>query len=96
VREQVYNRSQLHQERMKKSFDKHSKKEDFQMGELVLRWDVRNEDKGKHGKFNHLCIGPFKINTYCEKNAYFLEGLNGECLGWGPVNNMFFKHYLTK
>jgi hypothetical protein len=29
AREQVYNRSQLHQERIKKAFDKHSKPEDF-------------------------------------------------------------------
>jgi hypothetical protein len=50
----VYNRSQLHQERMKKSFDKRSKQEDFQIVELVLRWDARNEDKGKHEKFDHL------------------------------------------
>jgi hypothetical protein len=48
MREQVYNRSQLHQERIKKTFDKHSKKEDFQMGDLVLKWDTKNEDKGKH------------------------------------------------
>jgi hypothetical protein len=54
AREKVYNRSQLHQERIKKAFEKHSKKEDLQVGDLVLRWDVRNEDKCKHGKFDHL------------------------------------------
>jgi hypothetical protein len=96
AREQVYDRSQLHQERIKKAFDKHSKQEYFQIGDLVLRWDTRNEDKGKHGKFDHLWTGPFKINTYCGNNAYFLEGLNGECLGWGPVNDRFLKHYLMK
>ena len=54
AREQVYNQLQLHQERMKKDFDKRSKQEYFQVGDLVLRWDVRNEDKGKHEKFDHL------------------------------------------
>jgi hypothetical protein len=66
----------------------------FWLGDLVLRWDVRNEDKGKKRKFNHLWTGPFKINTYCNNNSYFLEGLNEECLGWGPVNGRFLKHYL--
>jgi TolA-binding protein len=64
MREQVYNRSQLHQERMKKTFDKHSKQEEFQLGDLVLKWDARNEDKGKHEKFDHLWMGPFRISAY--------------------------------
>jgi transposase InsO family protein len=75
--EHVYNQSQLHQERMKKSFDKHSKWEYFQVGEMVIIWDARNEDKGKHRKLDHLWTGPFKINAYCGNNAYFLEGING-------------------
>jgi hypothetical protein len=95
MREHVYNLSQLHQERMKKTFDKHTKKEDFRLGDLVLKWDARNEDKGKHGKFDNIWTGPFKIGAYCENNAYFLE-LNGECLGWGLVNGRLLKHYLMK
>ena len=39
---------------MKKVFDKKVKTDDFQLGDLVLKWDVRNEDKGKHGKFDNL------------------------------------------
>jgi hypothetical protein len=35
-------------------------------------------------------------STYTGDNAYFLEGLDGECLGWGPVNDRFLKHYLMK
>jgi hypothetical protein len=96
MREQVYKRSQLHQERMKRTFDKDSKQEEFQVGELVLRWDARSEDKGKHEKFDHLWMGSFKINAYCGGNTYFLEGSNGECLGWAPVNDRFLKNYLMK
>jgi hypothetical protein len=66
------------------------------LGDLVLRWDVRNEDKGKHGKFDHLWTGPFIFNDHCRGNAYFIEGLDGECFGWGPVNGRLLKHYLTK
>jgi hypothetical protein len=57
---------------------------------------VRNEYKGKHGKFNHLWTGPYKIGTYCRDNSYFLKGLDGECLGRGPVNDRFLRCYLMK
>jgi hypothetical protein len=62
----------------------------------VLRWDARNEDKGNHEKFDHLWTGPSKTSTYYGNNAYFLEGLIGEFLGWGHVNDRFLKHYLMK
>jgi hypothetical protein len=39
---------------MKKTFDKHYEQEEFQLGDLVLKWDARNEDKGKHEKFDNL------------------------------------------
>jgi hypothetical protein len=78
---------------MRKTFNKHSKQEEFQLGDLVLKWDAKNEDKGKHGKFDHLWTGPFRINSYRGNNAYFLEELNGECVGWGHVNDRFLKHY---
>ena len=96
MREQVYNRSQLHQERMKKYFDKSSNLEDFRLGDMVLRWDVRNEDKGKHKKIDNLWTSPFKIGAHHRNNAYFLEELNGECVGWGPINGRFLKQYLMK
>jgi hypothetical protein len=96
MREQVYNQSQLHQERMKNKFDKHSKQEEFHLGDLVLKWDARNEDKGKNGKFDNIWMGPFKISAYHENNSYFLEELNGECVGWGPINARFLKHYLMQ
>ena len=54
MREQVFNNSQFHQEKMKISFDRHTKDDDFKVDDLVLKWDARNEDKGKHGKFDHL------------------------------------------
>jgi hypothetical protein len=96
ARKWVYNQSQLHQERIKKNFDKRSKQEYFQVGDLVLRRDAINEGKGKHENFGHLWIGPFKISVYCGDNAYFLEGLDGDYLGWGPVNGRSLKHYLMK
>lgn len=58
-REEVYNKSQLF--KIKKVFDKRTKSNDFQVQYLVLRWDARFEDKEKHGKFDHLWKGPYKI-----------------------------------
>ena len=58
IRENVYDRSQLMQGKMKKIFDRKVKDDDFQLGYLVLKWDARFEDKGKHGKFDHLWQGP--------------------------------------
>jgi len=48
TREQVYDRAQILQEKLKKMFDKRAKAEDFSIGDKVLRWDSRREDKGKH------------------------------------------------
>ena len=44
---------------MKESFHKKVKKEMFTVGDLVLKWDARKEEKGKHGKFENLWKGPF-------------------------------------
>lgn len=35
---------------MKKLFDKRVKIDDFQLGDSVLKWEARFEEKGKHGK----------------------------------------------
>ena len=48
-----------YQEKMKTFFDRKVKDVLFQRGDLFLRWDVRREDKGKHGKFGPLWYGPF-------------------------------------
>jgi hypothetical protein len=95
MREDVYNNTQLFQEKMKKVFDKRTKVVDFQINDLVLKWDARNEEKGKHGKFDYLWKGPYKIVAYHGNNAYILEELDGELLTGGPVNGRFLKHYLT-
>ena len=54
TREEVYNRALKVQENIKKLFDKRTKASDFKIGDKVLKWDSRREDKGKHGKFDSL------------------------------------------
>jgi transposase InsO family protein len=94
TREKAFNNAQLHQDKIKRDFDRHTKEDDFKVGDLVLRWDARNEDKGKHGKFDHLWLGPFKIVVYHGNNAYLIQESNGDIVGGGPVNGRFLKHYI--
>ena len=72
TREEVYNKTQQVQENIKKVFDKRTKASDFSIGEKVLKWDSRREDKGKHGKFDNLWLGPYLIRSTAGKIAYFL------------------------
>lgn len=53
-REEVYNKTQVIQENIKKIFDKITKADDFNLGDKVLKWDSKREEKGKHGKFDNL------------------------------------------
>ena len=61
IREQVFGKAQIFQDKVKRNFDRKAKPNDFQQGNLVLKWDARHEDKGKHGKFDHMWKGPYQI-----------------------------------
>ena len=50
----------------------------FFENDLVLRWDVRREDRGKHGKFDNLWFGPFKIVVVLENNTFLLKHLDDD------------------
>lgn len=63
TREDVYQRTQILQEKLKKMFDKRTKAKDFFIGDKVLKLYSRREDKGKHGKFDFLWKGPFIIQA---------------------------------
>ena len=65
----------------------------FQIEDIVLRWDARNEDKGKHGKFENLWKGPYRIAAYRGQNAFLLKGMNGEDYLQGLVNGRLLKRY---
>lgn len=54
--------------------------------DLVLRWDARREEKGKHGKFDHMWFGPFKIVEVLENNTFVLQNLDNEELLGGLIN----------
>ena len=59
----------------------------------MLQWDEPHEWKGKHGKFDHLWNGPYKIASFRGKNAYILEEMEGGLVFGAPVNGRLLKHY---
>jgi hypothetical protein len=84
-------RIQDHQQKIKQVFDRKAKKERFQVGDLVLKWDAPKQDKGKHSKFEALWIGPFRISEAFLNNTYRLRDLEGEEVFGSPVNGHFLK-----
>ena len=93
-RETIENTTEMHRKRMKESFDKKVKKDVFAVGDLVLRWDARKDEKGKHGKLDNLWIGPFTVIKIMGNNTFVLQNLNGEEIA-GLVNGRFLKHFYT-
>jgi hypothetical protein len=95
TREQLVDKAYDHQLKIKQAFDKKVNKEDFQLGDLVLKWDAPRQDKGKHGKFEALWIGPFKISEVFSNNTFKLQNMENEEVFGGPVNGHFLKKYFA-
>lgn len=93
TREEVLQNTSILRERVLKIYDRNTKEENFNLGDAVLRWDARSEEKGKHGKFENLWKGPYKISDFRWKNAFLLEEMNGEYYSRGVINGTHLKHY---
>jgi hypothetical protein len=78
---------------MKALFDHKDKDREFLPGDLVFKWDARMEDSTKHGKFDHIWYGPFKVKASEGKNSFLLENLDGKTLN-APINGHYLKHYM--
>ena len=65
------------------------------MDDLVLKWDASRQDKGKHGKFEALWIGPFKISEVFSNNTFKLQNMENEEVFGGLVNGHFLKKYFS-
>jgi hypothetical protein len=85
--------SKAYQSKVKVAFDKNTKRDSFNAGDLVMRWDVRREDKSKHGKFDNLWFGPFKIAKVLDNNTFLLHNLDDTKIIGRPINGRFLKHY---
>ena len=93
-REKVEESAQLYRLKIKSRFDKKIKDNTFSIGDMVLRWDAKKEQKGKHGKFDKLWFGPFLVSKILENNTFVLQSLEGEELS-SPVNGRFLKHFYS-
>jgi hypothetical protein len=78
---------------MKVLFDQKAKDRDFLPGDLVLKWEARREDTGKHGKFDRIWSGPYKILSFEGKIVFLLENLDGNILN-APVNGRHLKYFM--
>jgi hypothetical protein len=68
-----------HQQIVKKWFDEHKAGgNNFEVGELVLKWDKINDPKGKHSKFQNMWLGPFEIVEKIGIGTYHFQNLRGE------------------
>jgi hypothetical protein len=61
----------------------------------VLKWDATKQDKGKHGKFEALWIGPFNISEVFSNNTYKLQNLEDSEVSGGPINGRFLEKYFS-
>ena len=82
-----------HQALVKASFDSNMiSRKDFQMGDLVLKWDKAHEEKGKHTKFQRMWLGPFQIVEVIGPSTFMLQDLAGRRDSL-PVNGQILKMY---
>ena len=83
------------QEIVKRWFDKHKAgNKEFEVGDLVLKWDHPHDEKGKHTKFQQLWVGPFQIAAKLGHSTYKLQDLQG----WEEnllVNGLVLKPYFS-
>ena len=83
------------QEVVKRWFDKHkSRTKEFEVGDLVLKWNHPHDEKGKHMKFQQLWVGPFQIAEKLGPSTYKLQDLQG----WEEnllVNGLVLKPYFS-
>ena len=94
-REMLAEKAQVYKDKIKQRLDKKIKEDNFFPDNLVLRWDARRDEKSKHGKFDHLWLGPFRIVRSLGNNTCVLYNLEGDELAC-PIDGRFLKHFYTK
>ena len=65
---------------MKYLYDKKAIDRKFEPDDMVLMWNARLEDKGKHGKFDPIWLGPYLIDSNWRDYSYLLRELSGGIL----------------
>ena len=78
------------QMQIKKSFERKAQAREFNVGDMVLKWDVFKSRLGQHEKFDHMWARPFQIVECKQHNAYQLANMDGDVLSI-PVNGIHLK-----
>ena len=66
---------QSHQTQMKRTFDKKASSKNFQLGDIVLKWDELKSRSRKHTKFDAMLASPYIITSSMQHNAFHLYTL---------------------
>ena len=65
---------------MKYLYDKKMVDGKFEPDDMVSMWNAILEDKGKHGKFDPIWLGPYLIDSKWRDDSYLLRELFGGIL----------------
>lgn len=77
------------------SYNHKVKPHTFEIGDLVLRENPKNQqDREKKGKFEPNSLGPYIIIAVYGSSAYQLSTTEGEHLE-DPINNMHLRRFYT-
>ena len=87
-------RNQKLQLQVKTLYDKRTVNKKFENGDLVLMWNSRIEDKGKHGKFDPIWLGRYLIENAWGKDSYIIKDMFDNILEL-PVHGQFLKRYFS-
>ncbi len=87
-------RNQKLQLQVKTLYDKRPVSRKFENGDLVLMWNARIEDKGKHGKFDPIWLGPYLIENTWGEDSYIIKDVSDNILEL-PVHGQFLKRYFS-
>ena len=90
---EVDKRLQKYKDNMKALFNHKAKDREFLPSDLVLKWEARKDDAGKHGKFDQIWCGLYKITASNGKNAFSLENIDRKILN-APINGHYLEHFM--
>lgn len=79
---------------MKRLYDKRTIDKKFKVGDLVLMCNAESQDKGKHGKFEALWLGPYVIMDKAGGDSFFLQSFTREVQEL-PVHGQFLKNLFS-
>ena len=65
---------------MKHLYNRKTTNRKFDMGDMVLLWNARKEEKGKHEKFDPILLGPYMIHGNKGEDSYYLKELSSYIL----------------